>query len=134
MTNPEKKLKRVARAGVTLVLLVFLLTGPPAPLSFAERVAQGTTSSQEPQGPPATAAQEPQEKPAPPARVARVLLHGPICVVAATMGFIVLAGSFGTTWGSYKALLDEQCIKPFKPLKDSQPPSKGASGVTGVSS
>ncbi len=130
MTNPEKKLKRVARAGVTLVLPVFLLTGPPAPVSFAERVAQGTTSSQEPQGPP-TATQEPQEKPAPPARVARVLLHGPICVVAATMGFIVLAGSFGTTWGSYKALLDEQCIKPFK---DSQPPSKGASGVTGVSS
>ncbi len=130
MTNPGKKPTRVTRVGITLVLPVFLLTGPPAPLSFAERVAQGTTSSQEPQGPP-TATQEPQEKPAPPARVARVLLHGPICVVAATMGFIVLAGSFGTTWGSYKALLDEQCIKPFK---DSQPPSKGASGVTGVSS
>ncbi len=109
--------------GVTLVLLVFLLAGPPAPLSFAARVAQGMTSSQEPQGPLATAAQEPQERPGPPARVARVLLHGPICVVAATMGFIVLAGSFGTTWGSYKALLDEQCVQPFKPLKASPTPS-----------
>jgi len=112
MKNPDKRRKSVMRVAVALLLPVFLLTGPMAPLSFAQPAAQGTTSPREPQEKPA--AQEPQAQPVTAADVGRVLLHGPICALAAALGFAVLVASFGTTWRSYKALIDEECVQPFK--------------------
>lgn len=37
--------------------------------------------------------------------------------MAATLGSITLVITFGLSWDSYKKLLDEECVAPFRPPK-----------------
>lgn len=91
-----------------IVLVVFLLL-----FHFLPRLA----SAEQPAGRPSVS----EQKPVPPLTAGSVIIHAPICAVAATMGAIVLIGSLGTTWRSYQALLEQECITPLKRTGATQP-------------